>query len=134
MKTARKFRDSAQTDFRKQIKVPISKGMNEEESKNPEDIKEKEMHQPVYNNNINFQQESRRMCQQEDELEIEIEKLRMLMMKVNQRRNIEVNKSICNRVQLIRQDCINKADGVLHNYVWDPGNLQATTMQQKDKK
>jgi hypothetical protein len=61
MKTAESLQ-STQTDFRKQIKVLISKGMNEEESKNPEDIKEKEMQQLVDNNNINFQQERRRLC------------------------------------------------------------------------
>jgi predicted metal-dependent hydrolase len=105
----------------------FSKG-DKYESKNPEDInqfstkkqknwerqlnvsntsrwryEEEEMQQPV-NNNKKFQI----MYQQEDRLDMEIEEIRMLMMKVSQRRHTEVRKTINNKVQLILQVFINK--------------------------
>ena len=92
----RNFTDSAQNDLRENIKVTISKGMNDKESKNPKYIKEKEMQQPVDDNKL--QQVSKKMCQQEDKLGIETEKLRMLIMKVPQKRHTKVTNIVINRV------------------------------------
>ena len=70
--------------------------MNEEESKNPKYVKEKEMQQLVDDNN--FQQERKNMFQQEHKLGVEIEKLRTLIMKVPQKRHTKVTNIVINRV------------------------------------
>ena len=76
--------------------MKISKGMNEEESKNPKYVKEKEMQQLVDDNN--FQQERKNMFQQEHRLGVEIEKLRMLIMKFPQKIHTKVRNIVINRV------------------------------------
>jgi hypothetical protein len=93
------------------------------------------MHQPtneqqqVYNNV---------MCQKEDKLDMGIEEMRMLMIKVSERRHIEVRRTINNRVQLILKICISKTNGKLQivamqlfngpseqkDKVWDRGGIQ----------
>jgi response regulator RpfG family c-di-GMP phosphodiesterase len=114
-----------------QKKVPINSGMNEEKSKNLEDINEKEMQQLVDNNNNKIQQESNNklqsMYQHKDKLDIEIEMMRKLMMKVSQRRHTEVKKTVNNRLKMTMQVFINKEGGKRQNQIWDPGKLQTTT-------
>jgi hypothetical protein len=46
-------------------------------------------------------------------MDMEIEEMRISMMKVSQSRHTEVKKIIKNRVNLIFQVCINKANGKL---------------------
>ena len=70
--------------------------MNEEESKNLKYVKEKEMQQLVDDNN--FQQERKNMFQQEHRLGVEIEKLRMLIMKFPQKMHTKVRNIVINRV------------------------------------
>ena len=53
------------------------------------------------------------MYQQEDILDMDIEEIRMLMMKVSHGRHTKIKKTINNIVQFILHICINKENGKL---------------------
>jgi hypothetical protein len=86
------------------------------------------MQQPVNNNNNKFQQQvCSSMYQLEDRLDMEIEEMRMLMVKMSQRRHAKVKNIYISRENgqlqetTMQQD--NKASKQQHK-VWDPGGLQ----------
>jgi hypothetical protein len=115
-----KNEDLVQANYEKKIRVPYNSGMDEEE-----------MQQLVGSNNNKFQQRSSGMYQQEDKLDMEIDEMWMLMVKVPKRKYTEVRRIVNNRVQLTVQVCINKASGQLQHKIWRPGELKTTTIQKQ---
>ena len=69
-----------------------------------------------------------------DRLDMGIEELRMLMVKMSQRRNEEIMNifiSIANRQnngrrQMSEEDCRSKPSGALQQKIWKPGELKMT--------
>ena len=72
---------------------------------------------------------------------MEIEELRMLMVKVSQRRNeermniyiIRENKQNNDRRQMTEEDCKSKASGALQQKLWKPRELRMTKTKQHDE-
>ena len=72
---------------------------------------------------------------------MDIKELRMLMVKVSQRRHDErmniyinrANRQNNNKIQMIEEDCKSKASGALHQKVWKPGELRMKNTKQHDE-
>jgi hypothetical protein len=84
---------------------------------------------------------NKEMYQPKDRLDIEIELIRMLMVKMSQRRHAEERNIYINRAsgkqgnnmkQVTREDFQRKSSGALQHKMWKPGELQSTTTRQHD--
>lgn len=69
-------------------------------------------------------------------LNVEIERLRKLMMNVPRNRHTNVRSKVKCTGKMIVQECINKVNGKLQNKVWKPGelNLIATKAKQQQER
>jgi hypothetical protein len=77
--------DLVQSNSEKLIRVPYNGGMDE-------------MQQPVDSNNSKFRQRSNGMYNKEDKMDMEIDEMWMLMVKVPKRKYIEVRRIVNNIV------------------------------------
>ena len=81
------------------------------------------------------------MYHPKDRLDMEIEELRMLMVKVYQRRNEErmkiyiiiENRKNNDRRQMTEEDCRRKSSRALQQKIWKPGELKMTKTKQHDE-
>ena len=81
------------------------------------------------------------MYQPKDRMDMEIEELSMLMVKMSQRRHEEgmkiyisrANKQKNNRRQMTKEYCRIKSSGALQHKVWKPGELRMTKKKEHDE-
>ena len=72
-----------------------------------------------------------------DRLDMDIEELRLLMVKMSQRRNEErmniyiskENKQSSNKRHMAKEDCKSKASGALQHEIWKSGELHPIRRQ-----
>jgi hypothetical protein len=68
------------------------------------------------------------MYYHKDKLDIEIEAMREILMKVPQKRQIKVSrKQGSNLKKVTKEDCNNKANGALQHKIWKSGEFQSAT-------
>ena len=81
------------------------------------------------------------LYQSKDRLDMEIEELRLLMVKMSQRRHDEIVNIFINRAKkrsnkrghMTEKDCRSKASGALQQNFWKPGELKMTKTTQPDE-
>ena len=64
------------------------------------------------------------MYQQEENLDMEIDKMRILMMKMHEKFHTNVRREFNCRRKMTIQECINKESGQLQHEFWKPGRLK----------
>ena len=88
-----------------------------------------------------FQEKKMQVYHPKDRMDMEIEELRLLMVKMSQRRNEErmnifINrekKKSSKRGRMTKKDCRSKASGGLQQKIWKPGELKMTNKEQHDE-
>jgi hypothetical protein len=134
----REYADLIQVE--EKMNVSIRGGTEEgNQRKNPEDIIQDMMQQLVDNNNNIIQQREgnnkwQSMYQPKDQLDIEIEMIMELMRKMSQKKKTTVRKKISSNKQVTTTDCERKSSGALQHKVWKPGEVQATTSNNRIEK
>ena len=81
------------------------------------------------------------VCQPKDRLDMDIEELRLLMVKMSQMTHEErmkiyisrENRQNSNMRQMIEEDCRSKASGALQQKIWKPRELKMIMRGKHDK-